>query len=333
MKTRSFLMVFCLVLSHAYAQDIKRKFSSGICTCFEKIKLRALTTSVAVEREMTLCFTTSIMNHQEALKKAKVIDFETASDEDMTAFWGSVFTNCQDVAKAAYARVEELQNEEAAGSFQGAILYVQRIQISSAFKKMGITEENMMDDLKKKGSWADTLYSFHRRGDYARIGNNKEQYQKIYIADDNTIYIFSVMGNGICSVQEAVDLDLNGAPDKPTIMELDSAATIMGVPCKIMRMKWKISQIDYYYNDAHSQVNPDLFSRHSSEGLAEFTKRTKCLPLQIVTNTMGMTVIQTAVAVRPGQVDTDMFGVPELVEDESLNLVKLPGIKMMRIKE
>jgi hypothetical protein len=326
-------VAFCLVLAQAFAQDVKRKFATEVCGCFQKMKLSALTTSLAVEKEMTLCYTTSIFNHHEELKKKKIIDFDASSEEEMTAFWASIFANCQDAGKAAYARLDELQNAEAAQSFQGAILYVQSIKVSSSYKKMGITEEMLIEEMKKKGSWADTLYSFHRLGNYARIGNNKEQLQKIYNPEDNTIYSFSVMGDGICSVQEAVDLNLNGTPDKPTVIELDSAATIMGLPCKIIRMKWKISQIDYYYNATKAQVNPALFSQHSSEGLAEFITRTKCLPLQIVSNTMGMTVVQTAAEIRPGKVDTDMFGVPELVEDESLNLIKLPGIKMMRIKE
>ena len=164
--------------------------------------------------------------------------------------------------------------------------------------------------MKKEGKWADSLFTFYRLGNYAFIGNNKNQTQKIYVADENTIYSFSSIGNGVCSVQEAVDLDLNGAPDKPTITELDTTVTIMNFPCKAIRMKWKLSEFDYYYHPSQLNANPELFKLHTSEGLAQFVAMTKCLPLQIVKNTMGMKVIQTAAVIAPGDFDISMLGRP-----------------------
>jgi len=57
-----------------------------------------------------------------------------------------------------------------------------------------------------------------------------------------------------------------------------------------------------------------------------------CLPLQIVKGTMGMQIIHTAAEISSGAVDPQVFAVPELIEDESLNMMKLPGITMMRVK-
>ena len=157
---------------------------------------------------------------------------------------------------------------------------------------------------------------------------------KIYHRSENTIYSFNAKEAAVCSVQEAEDLDLSGNPDKPTIIEIDSAVTIMGKPVKIIRMKWKLSQIDYYYNATLAPMSPDLFSEHSSEAFAAFIGMTNCLPLQIVTSVASMfVIIQTAVKVKPVIVDEAVFKVPELVDDESLNVIKIPGIKMMRIKK
>lgn len=328
-----FLLAFCFVLVQTNAQDVLSKFGTEFCACLQRMKPETITTSVAVEKELALCYGSSIVAHQKELKKRKIIDFDNATEEEMTNFWAGIFKNCPESGKAAYGRIESLQDAEAEQSFQGVILYLQDIDVSGSLKKMGLTKEMMLEEIKKEGSWADTLYAFYRLGNYARIGNNKEQSQKIYNADENTIYSFSTVGNGICSVQEAVDLDLSGEPDKPIVTELDSTATIMGLPCKIIRVKWELSQIDYYYNTTQAQVDPDLFSKHSSEGFSEFVNRTKCLPLQTITTSMGAMVIQTAIDIRPAKIETDMFAVPELVEDESLNILKLPGIKMMRIKE
>jgi hypothetical protein len=328
-----FILFICMGIVPIQAQSSTDKFAKELCTCLKKMKPETISTASAVKKELLLCYSLSIMAHEKQLKKDKVIDFETSTDEETATFMTDVFKRCPEANEAAHGRIEFLENEEAAKSFQGRIVYVQDIELSGAFKKMGITKEEMLEELKKDGEWPDTLYTFYRLGNYASIGNNKKQTQRIYDSDVNTIYSFSVGGSGICSVQEAVDLDLSGAPDKPTITELDSTATILGLPCKIIRMKWKLSQFDYYYNSTQAKVDPLLFAKHSSEGLAEFVRMTNCLPLQIVKSTMGMVMIQTAIDIKQGQVDTDMFGIPELIEDESLNAIKLPGITMMRIKE
>jgi hypothetical protein len=90
--------------------------------------------------------------------------------------------------------------------------------------------------------------------------------------------------------------------------------------------------VDYFYNSSQARVNPDLFSKHSSQGFAEFVKRTKSLPLQIVVSSMGVIVIQTATEIKQGKINSDVFTIPVLMEDESLNVMKVPGVKAMRVK-
>jgi hypothetical protein len=217
-----------------------------------------------------------------------------------------------------------------AQSFEGTISYLNDFELSKKFKEMGFTKEMMLDELKKKGTWYDTAYVSYKQGDYVMIAG---QMKKIYKASENKFYGFDDPESDICSVQEAVDLTLDGKPDKPTVIELDSTAMIRGFTCKIIRMKWKLGQVDYYYHPDMAKVDPSLFSRHSYEGLSEFVARTKCLPLQIVREAMGMKLIQTAAAVKSHPVKAELFVLPKLVEDKELNQFKLPGVTMMRIKK
>lgn len=336
MKMRSLLLIMVLSsLCEARAQDAMDKFVSEICSCFKSLKPEAITSVDVINQAIEKCVDNSIAIHKKALKKANAIDWDKgASEAQVTNMWQLVFAKCEDASSVAFKRKEALENAENGNSFHGIIVYVQDLEVSGTFKKMGVTKDLVVAEMKKKGEWADTLYTFYHLGNYAKIGNNKEQSQKIYRPKENTIYSYAAIGDGICTVQEALDFALDGGPDKPaSITELDSSVTVMGVPCKVIRMKWKIGQFDYYYNPSTAQVDPALFAKHTSEGFAQFVSMTKCLPLQTVNSAAGVKIIQTAVKVEEGKFDNKMFDLPELVEDPSLNAIKLPGMKRMRIKE
>jgi len=322
-----------LAVTNTVAQDAMKKFTTDVCSCLQKLKPETISNTSVLDEGIQKCLETFISKHQEELKKSKALDFDTATDSDFENMWKQIFQQCQETTSAVFSRKEQLEDAAVAKSFQGMITYVQSLDVSGPFKKMGITKEMLMEEMKKKeGTWFDTVRVYYRGGNYASFANNESQTTKIYDASENMFYNFHASGSDVCSVQEAVDLDLNGAPDKPTVTVLDSVATIMGLTCKIVRINWKLSQYEYYYNDTQAKVSPELFSRHSSEGLAEFVRMTGSLPLQIVRSTMGVMVVHTATHVTSSAVDSQVFTVPELVEDESLNIMKLPGITMMRVK-
>jgi hypothetical protein len=319
--------------SIAYAQDVTIKFANDVCACFKNLKLEAYSDSQVLSADMGICFLNAGKKYEKELKKNKVVDMNKATQAEVEKLWTVVFKQCPEVSKGAFARSEELEDAEANQSFQGIITYVQDYEVGGTFKKMGITKEMLMTEMNKDGKWFDTLWVNYRLGNYAQFGNNKAQTTKVYDPSDNVIYTYELTGNDICAVQEAVDLDLSGAADKPVVTVVDSAVSIMGLPCKIIRMKWKLGQYDYYYNETQARVNPELFSKHTSEGLAEFLKMSGSLPLQIVKNVMGMNIIQTAVNIQHGRVDNNAFYVPQLVEDQSLNVIKVPGTTYMRVKK
>ncbi len=335
MKTTLLLAItLSLVFSQVNAQKVMTKFKNEVCECLRKMKPETMNTSTAVKNGISDCFTTAATANQQELKKQKVIDLDNSTEQEAASLWKPIFEQCIDVTTAAFGRLNLLEKEAIDKSFEGIITYVQDIKLSAAFEKMGITKKMMTDRLSNKGEWFDTLTVFYWAGNYAKIGNNANVTKKIYHRSENIIYSYSAKEADVCSVQEAVDLDLSGNPDKPSVIEIDSAVTIMGIPVKIIRMKWKMSQIDYYYNATQVAMSPDLFSEHSSEALAAFITMTKCLPLQIVTSVASMfVIIQTAANIKPVIVDEAVFTVPELVDDESLNLIQMPGLKRMRIKK
>lgn len=214
-------------------------------------------------------------------------------------------------------------------NFEGHINYQIDIVLSKKFTDMGITKEAMISNLKQGNSWYDTAITYYKQGNYFTIANNDSY--KVYKADVNKIFNFKP-GESTCAVQDGVDLDLEGKPDKPQLIELDTSVMIMGLPCKVIRMKWPLSQVDYYYNSNQAKVEPNYLSKHSFEGLSLFIEKSRSLPLRIVRLTMGMQIIQTAIEIKSIAVKEDFFKIPQLVDDESLNPFKMPGMKIMRIK-
>lgn len=221
-----------------------------------------------------------------------------------------------------------------AQSFEGTLTYVQDFELPKSFLDMGIDKETFLKEMKKKPDWYDSITVSYKGGDYYWFTNGKPKLWKIYKSATNKIYTFSTTRDGeICTVQDAVDLTLEGGPDKPETSQPDTSAMINNYACKLVRMKWKMSSVEYYYNGGVAKVNPDLFAQHSYEGFAEFLKISKALPVRISRGVMGMKLYHTLVAVKPKTVSSDIFNLPTLVADPDLNLLKMPGMEVFRVKK
>lgn len=221
-----------------------------------------------------------------------------------------------------------------AQTFQGTLTYVQDFDLPKSFLDMGITKEMMNEKIRSSGDWFDTVRISYRDGNYHALTNSSKKSWKIYKADENKLYSFVTGDDGvICVVQKAVDLDMTGAPDKPVTTQLDTTVTILGHPCKVVRMKWQLGAMDYYYNPSVNTVRPELFAQHSSEGFAEFLKISRSLPLRVVRNAMGLTIVQTLTAAKAGEVKADLFAIPKLEPDKQLNVMNMPGTEIFRVKK
>ena len=219
-----------------------------------------------------------------------------------------------------------------AQSFEGTLAYIQDIEPPKTFMNTGIDKETFLKKMKEKPDWFDSAKVSHKGGDYYWVANSKAKLWKIYKSATNMLYTFSGTEDGvICAVQKAVDLDLSGEPDKPEISRPDTAATINTYPCKLVRMKWKMSMIEYYYNANIARVKPELFAQHSSEAFNEFLKISGALPVRIVRIVMGMKITHTLVDIKAKPVSADLFKLPTLVADADLNLLNMPGIEVFRV--
>lgn len=223
----------------------------------------------------------------------------------------------------------------ASGNFQGTLTYVQNVQVSKAFLDMGMTREMVLDKMKQQGAWSDTIkISYNQAGDYRISLQNEKQSYKIYRADSNKIYIFNEGKNSEqCTLVEAVDFDMSGAVDTPEITSIDTAVAIGGVNCSVLRIQWKLGRIDYYYDSTQMRIDPAIFTRHSSEGWSGFLNKSKSLPFGIRKDVMGMSMVQTLTASKAEEVSPDLFAVPALISDETLNPMKIPGIKVKRVRK
>ncbi|GAA4304033.1 hypothetical protein GCM10023183_17100 [Nibribacter koreensis] len=189
--------------------------------------------------------------------------------------------------------------------------------------------------MNQDGSWADTIWVSYKQGNYHTSKNTTPRSSAIYKPEANKIYSLQEGEHaGICTVTDASqDLAYAGAGKKRIVQKIDTAVTVNGVACTLIRVKLEDQIIDYYYNPGHLQVNPALFSQHKYEGLADFLKMSKALPLKMEKTINGMfTVTMTLVSTQAVAIDEGIFTIPVLAPDPSLNLIKVANQEVMRIK-
>lgn len=219
-------------------------------------------------------------------------------------------------------------------SFEGTLTYVSDFEVSEKLVKMDMTKQKLLEKMKQDGSWSDTIRTSYKRGNYYTLLNSKQKSWAIYIADSNKIYSMQEgEASDICTVTDAsIDLEFAITGKMPTIQKLDTTVDVNGVPCNIVRVRWKSGTHDYYYNSTKLIVNPLLFEKHIYDGWADFLKISKSLPIRIVKSTNGMiTITMTLVSEKKEIIEDKLFSIPTLVYDKDLNIIKIPNREIMRI--
>jgi hypothetical protein len=220
-------------------------------------------------------------------------------------------------------------------SFQGTLTYVTSVEISPKMEKMGMTKESLIEQMKKDGSWADTIKVVYKQGDYYTLPNSKPKSWAIYKAATNKIYSMQDgEAKDLCTVTDAsIDLEFQMMGKMPTVQKLDTTVMIDNMPCGIVRVKWKTGSYDYYFNSSKLMVNAGLFSKHVYDGWAEYLKISNSLPLRIVRKTNGvMTLTMSLISSKEEEVSDKFFVIPTLIADKDLNLIKTGNKETMRIK-
>ncbi|MBL0745655.1 hypothetical protein [Chryseolinea lacunae] len=224
-----------------------------------------------------------------------------------------------------------------AQSFEGTLVYKvdYQLNVSEKMKARGITAEQIMERMKSDGSYTDTIRSTYKQGNYRSDINSNPRAWLIYRNDANKLYTFQDgEAKDICTVSDmSVDLELKATGNKPAITKLDTTATVDGVPCEIVRVKWKTGSYDYYFNKTKNTIDPALYAKHIYDGWSDYLTIAKALPLKIVKRVGKLSAVTlTLVSQKTGPVDDTLFKLPKLVEDKDLNIIKLPNSEMMRIK-
>ena len=225
-------------------------------------------------------------------------------------------------------------------SFEGTLTYVVDLELSEKFQEKGIDKETFLNQMKKKGTWSDTLKITYKGGNYYTSLNNGEACL-IYLSSLNKMYSMMLVGerSDICGLIDAsADAQYLMSGKKPKIEKLDSQVVINGINCNIVRVEWETGIYDYYYNSSIFAVNPSLFEKHIYDAWSQFLEISKALPIQIVKTigdfeeTLTMTTTQTLIFSEEKSVDDNLFVVPKLVKDKKI-YVNLWGTEIMRVKK
>lgn len=94
------------------------------------------------------------------------------------------------------------------------------------------------------------------------------------------------------------------------IEELKLKDTIMGIPCKSVKVKSKMGEMVIFYNNDYLKVDPDLFKHHIYGHWAQIVEKIGCLPLKVEMKLMMVQMIQTAIAYKEEKVDDKRFIIP-----------------------
>jgi len=224
-----------------------------------------------------------------------------------------------------------------AQSFEGTLVYKAEyeISVSEKMKANGITAEKIIDRMKSDGSYIDTIRSTYKQGNYRTDMNAHPPTWAVYRNDANKLYTFQDgEAKDICTVADmAIDLEFKLTGNKPVIAKLDTTATVGDIPCEVVRVKWKSGSYDYYFNKTKNPVDPAPYAKHVYDGWAGYLSISKALPLKIIKRAGKLSVVtMTLISQKGGPVDDALFKIPKLVEDKDLNIIKMPGSEMMRIK-
>ena len=222
-------------------------------------------------------------------------------------------------------------NISKAQNFEGKITYALDFELSEKMRSAGITKDIMLEKLKSQNLWWDTIITSYKQGNtYSFFGKST---WSVYRTDSNKVFNFQNSdSSNICEVVDAaIDQEQVMLGKAPKITLIDTMVMINNIPCKIVRIKWKSGNYDYYFNAETAKIDPTLYSKYIYEGWAEFVKISGALPLKIVRTTKGvMSISMTMIKIEQTSVSDNIFTIPSLSYDQDLNALPMPNKKFYR---
>lgn len=223
-------------------------------------------------------------------------------------------------------------------SFEGELTYKIEFDIETQkFGEIEITEEIMIEEMKKDGEFFDTITITLKGGDYIKEDNSRMKKRIIYKSDVNKIYTFQKDFEYVIITDGNKYNSLDLGTDAPKIEVIDSTKNIYDTECKLVKLSWgSLGDELYYFNSNFLEINPELFVNHNYEYLNAILKHSNSYPLEIIKSLSNfITVKMTLVNVSEGKVDASLFDVPKLKKaekDYGELMLKITGSEVMKVK-
>ncbi len=222
-----------------------------------------------------------------------------------------------------------------AQNFEGTLTYSVDFKVSQKMLDMGMTKEMLRTKIQSERSWADTIKTSYKDGFYKQLNLSTDKSWVIYRSDRNKLYTFQDgEASDLCTVTDAsIDLENKMTGKMPIVTLLDTIVKYKEYELKMVEVKWKLGSYFYLYSENHFKTNPEQYKGHIYDGLYEFLKISKSLPIKIIKEAGGMMTITIALSEsNEDKIADTLFHIPELVKDEELNSLNFGAGTIMKIK-
>jgi hypothetical protein len=182
-----------------------------------------------------------------------------------------------------------------AQSFEGVILYQNKYQS----KIPNVSNEQLSNSL---GSKQKELIS--STGDYKNVFNGGFIKEQLYKSDENKAY--TLLASSDIWYYE----DYGKNRDKALSFEFsESVDTILGLNCNVISVKTETGYIKFFFNDKY-KIDPELYNKHLYGNWYYIISKTKSIPLKVIYDTPGFTMISEAVSVEEQELNEADFKLP-----------------------
>lgn len=182
-----------------------------------------------------------------------------------------------------------------AQSFEGVIIYQNKYQS----KAPNVSDEQLSNSL---GSKQKELIS--STGDYKNVFNGNFIKEQLYKIDENKAYTLLASSD----IWYYEDYEKN--KDKALSFEFsESVDTILGLNCNAISVKTETGYIKSFFNDKY-KIDPELYNKHLYGNWYYIISKTKSIPLKVIYDTPGFTMISEAVSVEEQELNEADFKLP-----------------------
>lgn len=141
--------------------------------------------------------------------------------------------------------------------------------------------------------------------------DGKKSFQ-LYNPEDGNIYMWDEGAGTALKTDTRESLD-----EFVDITDVDGTIEVLGIECRGIKLKSKMSEMTLWFNEDHFQMDPKLYEGHLYGHWEQIMKATGCLPLKMETTGPMFHIIQTAVDFEEAEIPINEFRMPEFSEEAS----------------